>query len=119
MESLVAFGWWNKNSKVGGADNMYSRKLLELIFICVLTGSMVVAQAPVSGTMAVTGGGAKAGMVTMHVDDMDVESAKGAPFVPRSLQSIPRRLPTVTGFIQLTAPLSVATAKAGPVARPA
>lgn len=59
---------------------MYSRILLGLILTCALAGSMAIAQAPMAGTMAVPGGGSKAGMVTMHVDDMDVESAKGAPF---------------------------------------
>ena len=58
---------------------MYSRRLLELISTCVLAGNMAVAQAPVPEALAVTGG-AKAGMVTMRVEDMDVEPVKGTPF---------------------------------------
>jgi hypothetical protein len=79
MGSLVAFAWSNKNSKVGGARNMYSRRFLGLIFTCVVAGSLAVAQAPIPEAFAVTGG-AKAGMVTMHVDDVDVEPVKGIPF---------------------------------------
>lgn len=59
---------------------MQSKMSLVLLFTCVAATSVAVAQVPLSGTVALTGGGPKAGMVTMHVDDADVEPAKGAPF---------------------------------------
>src|SRR5262249_51245782 len=78
MESLAAFGWSNKDSKLRGAHNMYSRRLLGLIFAYVVGGSLALAQTAVTG--ATGNGGPKPGMVTMHVDDMTVEPVKGAPF---------------------------------------
>ena len=59
---------------------MYSKTLFGFVFASVLAGSAVFAQGPVAGAVALTGGGAKAGMVTMRVEDTDVETAKGAPF---------------------------------------
>jgi hypothetical protein len=59
---------------------MYSKILLRLLFTCILARSMARGQAPVAGTTAAPGGAARAGMVTMRVDDKDVEPAKGAPF---------------------------------------
>jgi hypothetical protein len=58
------------------------------IFFAALPANMILAQtAPLSGSMTVSAGfsglpplGPKAGMVTMRVEDMDVEPAKGAPF---------------------------------------
>ena len=80
MESLAAFGWSNNNFEGEGEHTMYSRTLMDVIFTCVFAGSIASAQAPMPGAIAVTGGGAKAGMVTMAIDDMDVEPGKGAPF---------------------------------------
>jgi hypothetical protein len=59
---------------------MYSRTYFGLIFAGLVARSMVIAQAPMPGAIVVTGGGARAGMVTMHIDDMGVEPAKGVPF---------------------------------------
>jgi len=59
---------------------MYSRTLLGLVLTSILWGNAALAQAPVAGAIGLTNGGAKAGMVTMRVDDTDVEPAKGAPF---------------------------------------
>lgn len=59
---------------------MYSKISLGLVFTSILYGNAAFAQAPVGGAIAVTGGVAKAGMVTMRVDDTEVEPAKGAPF---------------------------------------
>lgn len=59
---------------------MYSKTLFGFVFASVLAGSAAFAQGPVAGAVALTGGGAKAGMVTMRVEDTDVEPAKGAPF---------------------------------------
>lgn len=59
---------------------MYSRMLFGFVFTSILAGTPAFAQAPVAGAIGLTGGGAKAGMVTMRVDDTDVEPAKGAPF---------------------------------------
>jgi hypothetical protein len=58
---------------------MYSKILLGLIFTCLLEGSTALAQAPPAGAVALSPG-AKAGAVTMRVDAMDIEPAKGAPF---------------------------------------
>jgi hypothetical protein len=58
---------------------MNSRTVLAVLVICVV-GSVSWAQPPVGGTVAVTGVGPKAGMVTMQLNDMDVEPAKGVPF---------------------------------------
>ena len=55
---------------------MHSRKLLGSIFGCVLAGGAAVAQLPVAGI----GGMLKPGMLTLHLDSMDVEPAKGVPF---------------------------------------
>jgi|SRR5215469_3224473 len=61
---------------------MNATKWLGLIFVFVVTGTLAVVQAqvPVAGAMTMSGPVAKAGMVTMRVDDMDVEPVKGAPF---------------------------------------
>lgn len=61
---------------------MYSRDLRVLIFTFVLAASAVSAQGqlPDAGTIAIAGGGPKAGVVTMRVEAMDVEPAKGLPF---------------------------------------
>ena len=59
---------------------MYSRILFGFVFISILAGNAALAQAPVGGAIALSGGGAKAGMVTMRVEDTDVEPTKGAPF---------------------------------------
>jgi len=59
---------------------MYSRILFGFVFTSILAGNAAFAQAPVAGAIGLTGGGAKAGMVTMRVDDTDVEPAKGTPF---------------------------------------
>lgn len=59
---------------------MYSRILFGFVFTSILWGNAAFAQVPVGGAIALAGGGAKAGMVTMRVDDTDVEPAKGAPF---------------------------------------
>src|SRR5215469_12446162 len=59
---------------------MYSKTFCGVVFICFLAGLVANAQVPVAGTIAMTGGPGKAAMVTMRVDDMDVEPAKGAPF---------------------------------------
>jgi hypothetical protein len=59
---------------------MYSKRLCGLVFISFLAGIVANAQAPLAGTIAMAGGPGKAGVVTMRVDDMDVEPAKGAPF---------------------------------------
>jgi hypothetical protein len=59
---------------------MYSNGLCGLVFIYFLAGIVANAQVPMGGTIAMAGGPGKAGVVTMRVDDMDVEPAKGAPF---------------------------------------
>lgn len=59
---------------------MHSRMSLVLLFTSMAATSVALAQAQLSGTVALAEGGTKAGMVTMHVDDSDVEPAKGAPF---------------------------------------
>jgi hypothetical protein len=64
---------------------------LKMFVITILFGalpaSMILAQTPISGSMTVSAGfsglpplGHNTGMVTMRVEDMDVEPAKGAPF---------------------------------------
>jgi len=57
------------------------------ILFAALAAGMAIAQTPPAGTIAISGSNAelsplapKAGMVTMHVEDMDAESVKGAPF---------------------------------------
>lgn len=69
------------SSKLEEKHIMYLKKSLGVIFICVLAGSIAVAQVPLAGSVAPMDG-PKVGMVTVtaHVDDMDVEPAKGAPF---------------------------------------
>lgn len=60
---------------------MYSLKTLACSLLIVLTGATALAQAPLGAEMAVSVAGPKGrGIVTMHADDMDVESAKGVPF---------------------------------------
>jgi hypothetical protein len=59
---------------------MHSRIFLGSLLTCVLGLSFGFAQVAVPRAIAMPDGVAKAGMVTMHVDDMDVEPAKGAPF---------------------------------------
>ena len=58
-----------------------------LIVMAVFTGSVAGQMPPDSAPTVISGGGPglrplapKAGMVTMHVEDMDAESVKGAPF---------------------------------------
>jgi hypothetical protein len=57
------------------------------ILFAALAAGMAIAQTPPAGAIAISGSNAelsplapKAGMVTMHVEDMDAESVKGAPF---------------------------------------
>jgi hypothetical protein len=61
---------------------MNSTKLVGLIFLFVLTAALAVAQSqvPLAGAVTMSGPVAKAGMVSMRVDDMDVEPVKGTPF---------------------------------------
>ena len=61
---------------------MNSKTLLGLVLVFLVTGTLAVAQAqvPLAGAMTMSGPVAKAGMVTMRVDDMDIEPVKGAPF---------------------------------------
>jgi hypothetical protein len=61
---------------------MNSTKSLGVILAFVVTGTLAVAQpqVPLAGAMTMSGPVAKAGMVTMRIDDMDVEPVKGAPF---------------------------------------
>lgn len=67
---------------------MDSRILVAAILFLALPANRILAQAPpTSAPMTISSGipglpalGPKAGMVTMHVDDMNVEPLKGAPF---------------------------------------
>lgn len=59
---------------------MHSRRLLQLTWLWILTGSMSISRAQTTGPIAIHGGGVAAGMVTAHIDDMDVEPVKRAPF---------------------------------------
>jgi hypothetical protein len=66
---------------------MHLKMLLVSILFTALLASMAIAQTPPTGPIAIGGSiaelspiAAKSGMVTMHVEDMDVEPVKGAPF---------------------------------------
>ncbi len=66
---------------------MRSRMFVASILFGALAASMAIAQTPPAGPIAISGSidelpplAPKAGMVTMHVEDMDVEPVKGAPF---------------------------------------
>ena len=66
---------------------MHSRRFVASILFATLAASMAIAQTPPAGPIAISGSAAelsplapKTGMVTMHLEDMDVEPVKGAPF---------------------------------------
>jgi len=66
---------------------MSSRMFVASILFAALAAGLSIAQTPPAGAIAISDSNAelsplapKAGMVTMHVEDMDAESVKGAPF---------------------------------------
>lgn len=66
---------------------MRSRMFVASILFAALAAGLSIAQTPPAGAIAISDSNAelsplapKAGMVTMHVEDMDAESVKGAPF---------------------------------------
>ena len=66
---------------------MGSQMFVASILFAALAASLAMAQTPPAGPTAISGSAAelsplapKAGMVTMHLEDMDVEPVKGAPF---------------------------------------
>src|SRR5207302_10929725 len=75
-------------SIIGGKHIMHLKmNAFAFVVMAVFTGSVAVQMPPDSAPTVISGGGPglrplapKAGMVTMHVEDMDAESVKGAPF---------------------------------------
>lgn len=66
---------------------MHSRMFVASTLFTALAANMAIAQTALTGPAVISAAGpewtppgSKAGMVTMHVEDMDVESVKGAPF---------------------------------------
>lgn len=56
------------------------KKFLTLIFVAALSGTIGVAQTQHAGAIAIGGGHGEPGLVTAHVEDMDIEQVKGVPF---------------------------------------
>ena len=71
----------------------------------------------IGGTPAPPAIGGRVGMMTMHAEDLDVESATGLPFCATVVTEHTQTSQTVTAFIQTTTPVSAATAKGARVAR--
>src|SRR5215471_2565791 len=60
---------------------MHSKLFFGLLFLAVLAGTMSIAQGQDTRAVGIrTGGRPEAGLVTAHVENMDVEPVKGAPF---------------------------------------